>query len=125
MSWFGPKYSGSIALGAQNPSTAADWYEINLGLTRDSEGLDDNEEGVTVRGFWGGCVIWLAHVLTGRKFVGERPVLFTNDLEKSYEKLQSKQVKVTPIQADSAGNRFFRFYDLDENLVEVCSEALK
>jgi hypothetical protein len=124
MSWFGRRYSGSIAVGAQDPCTVPLWYEMNSGLTRDGEGPGD-EEGVVVRGFWGGCTIWLAHVPAGQKFVGERPILLTNDLEESYAELQAKQVKVTPIQEDSAGNRFFRFYDLDENLVEVCSEALK
>jgi catechol 2,3-dioxygenase-like lactoylglutathione lyase family enzyme len=50
------------------------------------------------------------------------PILFTKTIEAAYEEFSSKGVNVEPIQSDSGGNQFFRFRDLEGNVIEVCHE---
>lgn len=47
------------------------------------------------------------------------PIFFSNDIKNTYEKLKEKGVEVTEIK-DDGDNRFFDFYDLDKNKMQVC-----
>ena len=47
------------------------------------------------------------------------PILFTNDIKRTYQKLKEKNIKVSERCADG-NNHFFDFYDLDNNKLQVC-----
>ncbi|TYS59553.1 hypothetical protein FZC76_22255 [Sutcliffiella horikoshii] len=47
------------------------------------------------------------------------PIFFTKDIEKNHKKLQGKGIEVTGIK-DDGDNKFFDFYDLDNNRLQVC-----
>lgn len=51
-----------------------------------------------------------------------RPILFTRNLEKTYDWFGERGVAVGPLTSDSGGNQFFKFQDLDGNSIEVCKE---
>lgn len=47
------------------------------------------------------------------------PIFFTKDINNTFKKLQEKDVEVTELQ-DDGDNKFFDFYDLDNNKLQVC-----
>ncbi|MBU9722733.1 MULTISPECIES: VOC family protein [Bacillaceae] len=47
------------------------------------------------------------------------PIFFTRDIEGTYKKLRNKGVEVTEIR-DDGDNKYFDFYDLDHNKLQVC-----
>ncbi|KHF40505.1 VOC family protein [Halalkalibacter okhensis] len=47
------------------------------------------------------------------------PILYTKDIENNHNKLQGKGIEVTEIK-DDGDNKFFDFYDLDNNKLQVC-----
>jgi hypothetical protein len=49
-------------------------------------------------------------------------IFFAKNLEKARQWLVERQVSAESTTEDSGGNRLFRFFDLDENPVEVCVE---
>ncbi|WP_112180468.1 MULTISPECIES: VOC family protein [Paraliobacillus] len=47
------------------------------------------------------------------------PIFFTTDIKNTYLKLKEKGVEVTKLK-DDGDNKFFDFYDLDNNKLQVC-----
>ncbi|BCU81974.1 hypothetical protein JIR001_17570 [Polycladomyces abyssicola] len=98
---------------------AQQWYQEKLGLTST---FDENEKYVVLD--LAGTSLTL-HELSdqenkvGKEWSSTYPILYTNEIEQAHQYLGEQQVEVEPIQ--EAGNvRFFGFYDLDANRLEVC-----
>jgi len=58
------------------------------------------------------------HIHTERQHV----IFYAKNLEKAHQWLIHRGVAAQPVTADSGGNRFFRFEDLEGNAIEVCVE---
>jgi len=121
MEWFGEKFYGPIVVGVRDMEKALAWYEAFLDLVR--QPTHENEAYVGLAFHSRDIpVIELYCVPPGQTFVGKRPILFTKNLDKRHAELEDKLVRLTPIQSDSGGNRYFQFFDLDGNAIEMCSE---
>ncbi|WP_075035936.1 VOC family protein [Halobacillus dabanensis] len=47
------------------------------------------------------------------------PIFFSHDIDRTYKELKTKQVSLSAIYQDGV-NRYFDFYDPDENRLQVC-----
>ncbi|MFB4168807.1 VOC family protein [Virgibacillus sp. JSM 102003] len=47
------------------------------------------------------------------------PIFFTTDIKNTYSKIKEKGVEVTELK-DDGDNKFFDFFDLDNNKLQVC-----
>ena len=114
-------FGDNISVGVRDLDRAIAWYEEKLSLKRTwvkSENFDaflafdkQDETGLAL-------VVIPSGQTTAN--VEAHPILFTKTIEAAHEKFSSKGINVEPIQSDSGGNRFFRFRDLDQNVLEVC-----
>ena len=116
-------FGDNISVGVKDLDGAIAWYEENLGLKLiplKSEDFDaflafgkKDQIGLAL------CLIPPGQTTVN---VERHPILFTKTIEAAYEEFSSKGINVEPIQSDSGGNQFFRFRDLDQNVIEVCRE---
>jgi len=121
------KLYGQITIGVKDMERAVGWYSENLGLSVWARRSDCNEVHLgypTADKRAMIPLVVLVPIPDGRTeaAVGRHPILFTKKIEKRHGEFASRGVYVEPIQSDSGGNRFFRFQDLDGNLIEVCVE---
>ena len=116
-------FGDNISVGVKDLDRAIAWYEEKLGLKRTPVKSEDFDAFLV---FWKKDEIGLALCLIppGQTTVNVagHPILFTKTIEAAYEEFSSKGVNVERIQSDSGGNRFFRFRDLEDNVIEVCHE---
>lgn len=123
----GPVYSsdGSPCVASRNIPAAQKWYAEKFGF-KYAAPHGDGDEACTVLGYSkDNIVISLADASANPNLesVPERPpIIFANKLDRAHESLMSKGVQVDPVEADSGGNRFFRFRDLDGNKIEICED---
>lgn len=104
----------TICLTVSNLPESSTWYQ-QLGFTISYKG--DNYQVLTV----GNSEVPLT-LEEGSNLAKENqvyPIFFTKDIKHTYRELQEKGVLVTKIQEDG-DNRFFDFYDLDNNKLQVC-----
>lgn len=116
-------FGASISVGVRDLQRATAWYQEKLKLkltpfhSEDYEALlsfdKDDETGIAL------CLIPPGEEQAN---VEEHPILFTKKIEQAHQEFLSKDIKVGPIQSDSGGNRFFEFWDVDGNKIEICVE---
>ena len=116
-------FGDNITVGVRDLAQSIGWYQEKLGLRRSNLSAPevdallvlstDDDIGL-------GLVVFGPDVGPGN--LERHAILFSKKLEAAHEDLASRGVSVGPIQADSGGNRFFQFQDLDCNTIEVCVE---
>lgn len=124
--WGKPPFyiSDNVAVDVRNLAQSRDWYHEKLAL-RQSRTRREEDSG---RPFVDLCFsenagfISLLELVPGAAVQSRHAILFAKNLQKAHEWLAGRGVLVEPITADSGGNRFFRFRDLDGNAIEVCLE---
>lgn len=124
--WGGPPFcvSDNVAVDVRNLSDARNWYKEKL-LLREANTDREEDSGRPFVDLWvskGGASVSLVELPPGTSPGTRRVILYAKNLKKTHEWFESRGVIVEPITADSAGNRFFRFTDLDGNRIEVCVE---
>ncbi len=116
-----PVFEGidTIIIRVSNYLLSKKWYEEKLGLEVIFE--DHNSKLVAFEtGSPTSLTIWQTNEKV--KVLSERnsfPVFRTSDAEKTFIELSKKEVK-TELLIEAEGIKFFRFYDLDGNLLEAC-----
>ncbi|MFG6120149.1 VOC family protein [Thalassobacillus sp. B23F22_16] len=105
----------TICLSVTNLDQSSAWYQKVLGLDLVFKGegyrvfaIGESEVPLTIEE---------GHPGQGKKTT--YPIFFTKDINQTYEKLLKSDVKVSEIEADGT-NRYFDFYDLDNNRLQVC-----
>ncbi len=48
------------------------------------------------------------------------PIFYAPDIVKAHQLLEERGVKVGPIQGEAQDTQWFSFWDLDQNMLEVC-----
>jgi catechol 2,3-dioxygenase-like lactoylglutathione lyase family enzyme len=124
--WGRPPFSiaDNCAIDVRNLAALREWYKKTLGLR---EAPDDREEDsgrpfVDLRFANDETLISLVQLKPGASPESGHVIFYAKNLEKAQQWLAEREVFVEPITADSGGNRFFRFHDLEGNKIEVCIE---
>ena len=124
--WGSPPFSipDNTTVDVRNLSEARKWYTDKLAL-REANTHREDDSGrpfvdlcISKSGSWISLVELPPGVSPGSPHV----VFYAKNLEKARDWLAMRGVLVDAITADSGGNRFFRFTDLDGNRIEVCVE---
>jgi catechol 2,3-dioxygenase-like lactoylglutathione lyase family enzyme len=127
MMWGSPPFfiPDSCVVDVRNLSAARDWYKEKLSLQESH----DRQEDDSGRPFADLCLskhdeacFSLIELEPGAFPEKRHNVVYAKKLEKALEWFTERGVSVEAITTDSGGNRFFRFYDLDGNVIEVCVE---
>ena len=119
----GPFYFiGAITVAVKDPKVAARWYEAVLNLNC-TVGWDMVPTGMYNPRDAANPQPQIAFAPSPGSTVlisAKRPTIFTRDMEKAHRWFSAKTSSTGPIQADSGGNQYFFFRDLDGNEIEVC-----
>ncbi|HKF50874.1 MAG TPA: VOC family protein [Candidatus Acidoferrales bacterium] len=127
--WGRPPFwiADNCAVDVRDLAAARDWYKQKLGLRE----IHDRKEDDSGRPFADVCtsasrglagVCSLVELEPGAAATKQHVIFYTKKLEKTRQWLIDRGVATEAITADSGGNRFFRFFDLDNNALEVCVE---
>lgn len=124
--WGGPPFgiADNYAIDVHDVAAACDWYKEKLGLRE----IHDRREDDSGRPFAdvcvskGGGVCSLVEMDPRTAASKQHVIFFAKNLEKAQQWLSDRGVATQGITSDSGGNRFFRFFDLDGNAIEVCIE---
>lgn len=124
--WGGAPFSiaDNCTVDVRSLAAARDWYKEKLGLRE----IHDRTQDDSGRPFADFCIskdsgICSLVEIEPRATPNKQHVIFyTKKLEKARQWLIDRGVATEAITADSGGNRFFRFFDLDGNAIEVCVE---
>lgn len=116
-------FNGPIKISVKDPKAAARWYEAVLNLNC-TVGWDMVPAGMynptDAANPQPQIVFAQAPESPLAAKATKHPIIFARDIEEAHRWF-SKQTSTTGrIQADSAGNLFFDFRDLDGNVIEVC-----
>lgn len=127
--WGGPPFwiADNCAVDVRSIAAALEWYKEKLDLRE----IHDRKEDDSGRPFADVCVFRsrgmagvcsLVELEPGAAPSKQHVIFYTKQLEKARQWLIDRGVPTEAIMADSGGNRFFRFFDLDDNAIEVCIE---
>jgi catechol 2,3-dioxygenase-like lactoylglutathione lyase family enzyme len=124
--WDKPPFSiaDNCAVDVRNLAAMRKWYKEKLGF---HEVGKDREED-SGRPFTDLCIsnndafLSLVQLEPGTSAERRHVIFFAKNLEKAHQWLIDRGVAVLPATADSGGNRFFQFQDLEANTIEVCVE---
>jgi|SRR6516225_7618598 len=124
--WGKPPFSiaDNCAVDVRNLAAACDWYKENLGFHE----ADTDREEDSGRPFKDLCLssddtfLSLVELEPGAFPERQHVIFYAKNLEKAHQWLTGRGVAVQPATADSGGNRFFKFQDLEGNAIEVCVE---
>ena len=115
----------SCVVDVRNLAAARNWYKEKLSLQESYDRREDDSG----RPFADLCLskhdtacFSLVELEPGASPENRHNILYSKKLEKALQWLAARGVSVEAITTDSGGNRLFRFYDLDENAIEVCVE---
>lgn len=115
--------AGDVVAGVSDVAAAQRWYSEKLGLPYSAA---DVEEASLELGYSpDSVVVYLVEISSNERpneSPGRPPIMFARKLADAHECLSTRGVDVGPIEADSGGNQFFRFRDLEGNELEVCQE---
>jgi catechol 2,3-dioxygenase-like lactoylglutathione lyase family enzyme len=117
--------AGNCAIDVRNLVQSREWYKDKLGLRETSEDREEDDSGRSFVDLHIGnddAFITLLELRAGASAQSGHVIFFARNLEKAQQWLEGRGVLVEPITADSGGNRFFQFQDLDGNKIEVCVE---
>ena len=127
--WGGPPFwiADNCAVDVRNLTAALGWYKEKLGLRE----IHDRKEDDSGRPFADVCfsasrgmagICSLVELEPGAAPSRQHVIFYAKKLEKARQWLIDRAVATEAITADSGGNFFFRFFDLDGNPIEVCVE---
>ena len=124
--WGKPPFSiaDNCAVDVRNLAAACDWYKEKLGFHE----ADTDREEDSGRPFKDLCIssddtfLSLVELEPGAFPERQHVIFYAKNLEKAHQWLKGRGVAVQPATADSGGNRFFKFQDLEGNAIEVCFE---
>ena len=124
--WGRPPFSiaDNCAVDVRNLATVRNWYKEKLGL---HEAGKDREED-SGRPFTDlhvsndGSFLSLVQLAPGTSAEKRHVIFYAKNPEKTRQWLIDRGVAVQPVTADSGGNHFFQFQDLEGNTIEVCVE---
>ena len=124
--WGKPPFSiaDNCAVDVRNLATVRNWYKEKLGLHE----VDKDREEDSGRPFTDLHVsnddtfLSLVQLAPGTSAEKRHVIFYAKNLEKAHQWLIDRGVTVQPATADSGGNRFFQFQDLEGNTIEVCVE---
>ena len=124
--WGKPPFSiaDNCAVDVRNLAAACDWYKENLGFHE----ADTDREEDSGRPFKDLCLssddtfLSLVELEPGAFPERQHVIFYAKNLQKAHQWLTGRGVAVQPATADSGGNRFFKFQDLEGNAIEVCVE---
>src|SRR6516165_3329174 len=125
--WGKPPFSiaDNCAVDVRNLAAVRKWYKEKLGF---HEADKDHEEDSGRRPFTDlyvsndDTLLSLVQLGPGTSAEKRHVIFYAKDLEKAHHWLIDRGVTVPPATADSGGNRFFQFQDLEGNTIEVCVE---
>jgi catechol 2,3-dioxygenase-like lactoylglutathione lyase family enzyme len=114
-------FGDNIAVAVRSLDNAVAWYREKLGLQLSPHKLEDCD-ALLVLSKEDETGLALVVITAGetRVMVDGHPILFSNRLEACREEFASRGVQVGPLQRDSGGNSFFKFQDIDGNIIEDC-----
>ena len=113
----------SISVGVKNLDSAVVWYQQKLGLQLAPLKSEDFDAFLSLsKNDEVGLALVVIPDGEATANVEGHPILFTKKIEECREKFASRGIQVGPLQRDSGGNSFFRFPDLEGNIIEVCVE---
>ena len=124
--WGKPPFSiaDNCAVDVRNLAAACDWYKEKLGFHE----ADTDREEDSGRPFKDLCLssddtfLSLVELEPGAFPERQHVIFYAKNLQKAHQWLTGRGVAVQPATADSGGNRFFKFQDLEGNAIEVCVE---
>ena len=111
---------GANYIGVRNVAAAEAWYIEKLGMRKMSIEMD-NGEGCVALGFSKD-----EYAVTlgppDRPTDELTPILFSPNVQKARETLNTRGVNVSHIQQDRQGTSYFEMRDLEGNVVEISEE---
>jgi catechol 2,3-dioxygenase-like lactoylglutathione lyase family enzyme len=111
-----------VALRVQDLARSREWYEQKLGFTAEFA-----EGPIVIFGTGGPTRLTIYELQEGEEAVpkgaGSFPIFYPEDLDAAYALLQERGVEVGPI-GSSGNTRWFSFFDLDGNRLDVCWYAM-
>ena len=118
-------FIGPITVPVKDPNAAARWYEavLNLNCTVGRDMVPRGMYNPTDRANPQPQIVfvpWPEGPLAPA--ADEHPIIYARDIEESHRWFSAQTPTTGPIQADSGGNLFFTFRDLDGNQIEVCRD---
>ena len=124
--WGKPPFSiaDNCAVTVRNLAAVRDWYKEKLGF-QEADRYREEDSG---RPFTDLCIssddtfLSLVELEPDTSPDTQHVFFYAKNLDKARQWLIDRGVAVQPVTADSGGNRFFRFQDLEENAIEVCIE---
>lgn len=124
--WSKPPFSISdnCSIDVRNLAAVREWYKEKLGL-REAGNHREDDSGrpfADLHASHDDMFLSLVELEPGASAENRHIIFFAKNLEKAHEWLAARGVPVEPATADSGGNRFFRFQDLEGNRIEVCIE---
>lgn len=116
-------YADSVAVDVRDIAAAELWYREKMGFNYRSTNVD-GEVGDMVLGYSADEIFLALVKVSGSERPdvrrGHAPIIFAKKLSAAHEYLASRGVDVGAFEQDSGGNHFFRFRDLEGNVLEVC-----
>jgi catechol 2,3-dioxygenase-like lactoylglutathione lyase family enzyme len=124
--WGKPPFSiaDNCAVDAQNLAAMCAWYKEKLGF-HEVEKNRDEDSGRPFTDLYisnDDTFLSLVELQPGTSPERRHVIFFAKNLEKAHQWLTAHGVAVQPVTADSGGNPFFQFQDLEGNTIEVCVE---
>ena len=124
--WGKPPFSiaDNCAVDVRSLAAVRDWYKEKLGFHE----ADTDRKEDSGRPFTDLCIssddtfLSLVELERGTSPDRQHVIFYAKNLEKAHQWLIDRGVTVQPATADSGGNRFFQFQDLEGNTIEVCVE---
>lgn len=126
--WGRPPFwiADNCAVDVRDVAAARAWYKEKLGLQEIHDRKEDDSgrpfADLSLSGSRGMIGISLVELGLGAAPSKQHVIFYAKKLEKAHQWLVDRGVATDAISTDSGGNRFFRFFDLDGNAIEVCAE---
>ena len=114
----------NCALDVRNLAAVRKWYKEKLGFHEaDKDREEDSGRPFTDLHVSNDHIfLSLVQMEPGASAEKRHVIFYAQNLEKAQKWMTDRGVAVQPVTADSGGNRFFQFRDLEGNTIEVCVE---
>ena len=124
--WGKPPFSiaDNYAVDVRNLAAVRKWYKEKLGFHEADKNrqVDPGRPHTDLYGSNEKTFLSLVQLGPGTLAEKQHVIFYAKNLEKAHQWLIDRGVTVQPATADSGGNRFFQFQDLEGNTIEVCVE---
>jgi catechol 2,3-dioxygenase-like lactoylglutathione lyase family enzyme len=124
--WGSPPFTiaGDGVIDVRNLSAAHQWYKDKLGLREAKQNREDDSGRpfVDLHASSTDTFLTLIELPPGATAEKNHVILFTKNLDKTHQWLQSRGVAVEQPTTDSGGNPLFNFHDLEGNKIEISVE---